>query len=172
MWDKDSGEGYTSIEPPGGGINDVCLWPQSGLIMLATDSNKIPVFFAPSLGPAPRWCSFLEAVVDELEATGGSGVAGAAAVYDDYRFVSRGELQKLELEHLIGTPVLRAYMHGFFVDARLYRKAVERQQPFAYETYRAKRVADKLEEERQSRIATVRLSLPVDCFGCSHVPNS
>ena len=128
--------------------------------MLATDSNKIPVFFAPSLGPAPRWCSFLEAVVDELEATGGSGVAGAAAVYDDYRFVSRGELQKLELEHLIGTPVLRAYMHGFFVDARLYRKAVERQQPFAYETYRAKRVADKLEEERQSRIATVRPPLP------------
>ena len=32
-------------------------------------------------------------------------------------------LEDLALEHLIGTKLLRAYMHGFFMDARLYRKA-------------------------------------------------
>ena len=29
---------------------------------------------------------------------------------------------KLGLTHLVGTPLLRAYMHGFFVDNRLYSK--------------------------------------------------
>lgn len=84
VWDKDSGEAYTAIEPPGGAINGVCVWPGSGLLMLATDAPKIPAYFVPSLGPAPPWCSFLEAVVEELEAAGGAD-GDAAAVYDDYR---------------------------------------------------------------------------------------
>lgn len=71
------------------------------------------------------------------------------------RFVTKAELEKLELEHLVGTPMLRAYMHGFFVDARLYRKAQARLEPFAYDVYREKRVAERMEQERQSRIATV-----------------
>lgn len=69
--------------------------------------------------------------------------------------MTKAELEKLELEHLIGTPLLRAYMHGHFVDARLYRKAQARIEPFAYDVYREKRVAQRLEQERQSRIATV-----------------
>lgn len=45
-------------------------------------------------------------------------------VYRDYgRFITRQELDKLALSHLVGTPMLRAYMHGFFLDNRLYRKA-------------------------------------------------
>jgi hypothetical protein len=42
----------------------------------------------------------------------------APAVYDDYRFVTRPELARLGLDHLLGTPLLRAYMHGFFMDNR------------------------------------------------------
>lgn len=42
--------------------------------------------------------------------------------YEDYKFVSREELDSLNLTHLIGTNLLRAYMHGFFMDARLYRE--------------------------------------------------
>lgn len=47
-------------------------------------------------------------------------------VYDDYKFVSRKELEELGLAHLIGSNLLRAYMHGFFVDIRLYRKVSSR----------------------------------------------
>jgi ribosome biogenesis protein ENP2 len=99
--------------------------------------------------------------------------------------------EKLGLSHLVGTPLLRAYMHGFFVDNRLYGKAKAIADPFAYDTYRAKRVAAKLEEERRSRISLVkklprvgegrvgggaaaagrgragRLQLPWCCRGCS-----
>ena len=35
-----------------------------------------------------------------------------SALYDDYRFVTRPELDRLGLTSAIGTPVLRAYMHG------------------------------------------------------------
>lgn len=40
--------------------------------------------------------------------------------------------------------------------ARLYRKAKDLAAPFAYEQYRAQRVAAKVEEERKSRIGLVR----------------
>ena len=57
---------------------------------------------------------------------------------------------------MVGTPLLRAYMHGYFLDNRLYAKAKVIAEPFAYETYRQKRVDKKMEEERRSRIALVR----------------
>ncbi|KAF8054988.1 nol10 [Scenedesmus sp. PABB004] len=150
VWDASSGAGYTSIEPADGAdINDVALWPGSGLLLVGSDAPRIGSYFVPSLGPAPRWCSFLEGLTEELE-------EAAPAVYDDYRFVTRADLGRLGLEHLLGSPLLRAYMHGFFMDARLYAKAAAAAQPFAYEAYRAARVAAKLEEERQGRISVVR----------------
>lgn len=73
-----------------------------------------------------------------------------------HRFVTRGEVDKMSLGHLIGTPLLRAYMHGYFVDNRLYRKAASLAQPFAYETYRKQQIEAKLEAARESRISLVR----------------
>jgi hypothetical protein len=35
-----------------------------------------------------------------------------STLYDDYRFVTRPELERLGLTSAIGTSVLRAYMHG------------------------------------------------------------
>jgi ribosome biogenesis protein ENP2 len=70
--------------------------------------------------------------------------------------VTRGDLARLGLDHLLGTPLLRAYMHGFFLDARLYSKAAAAAQPEAYEAWRAAKVAAKLEEERQGRISVAR----------------
>lgn len=44
------------------------------------------------------------------------------SIYDDYKFLTKEELEKLNLTSLIGTNLLRAYMHGFFIDYRLYKK--------------------------------------------------
>ena len=52
-------------------------------------------------------------------------------VYDDYKFVGRSELERLGLSHLIGSNLLRAYMHGYFMDVRLYNK-VSQQAYFIY----------------------------------------
>lgn len=50
----------TSIEPTAGAINDICVFPESGLMQLALDTSQIPSYFLPSLGPAPKWCSYME----------------------------------------------------------------------------------------------------------------
>lgn len=70
--------------------------------------------------------------------------------------MTKADLVKLGLDHLMGTPMLRAYMHGFFIDNRLYEKAKVLTDPFAYETYRQQRIQKKLDEERQSRISLVK----------------
>eukprot|EP00798_Chlamydomonas_sp_ICE-L_P005815 gene5815-6101_t len=87
VWDVANGAGYTSIEPTEGQINDVCVWPNSGLIMVGCDSSKIQNYFIPSLGPAPRWCSFLEGLTEELEEQ-------TPTIYDDYRVKKKIEEER------------------------------------------------------------------------------
>ncbi|URD76256.1 Nucleolar protein [Musa troglodytarum] len=51
------GENTTSIEPNCGAINDICVFNESGLMLLALDSSQLPAYFVPALGPAPKWYS-------------------------------------------------------------------------------------------------------------------
>lgn len=80
IWDEATGRGYTTIESPDGDINDVCVWPGSGLLAIAGDCTRVHAHFVPSLGPAPAWASFLESLTEEMEES------AAPAVYDDYRW--------------------------------------------------------------------------------------
>jgi hypothetical protein len=54
------GEDMANIEPTAGTINDICTFGGSGLMLLALDCSQIPSYFLPALGPAPKWCSYLE----------------------------------------------------------------------------------------------------------------
>ena len=45
-------------------------------------------------------------------------------IYDDYKFLTKKDLERLNLTSLIGTNLLRACMHGFFIDNRLYKKVM------------------------------------------------
>ena len=68
------------------------------------------------------------------------------------------------LTHLIGTGLLRAYMHGYFMDVRLYHKAKAIADPFAYEEYRKSKIRQKIEEARESRVK-LRVCLTVTVCG-------
>ncbi|XP_057735437.1 uncharacterized protein LOC130950854 [Arachis stenosperma] len=153
IWDPETGEGMTSIEPTGGKINDVCTFPGSGLILLALDSSQIPSYFIPSLGPAPKWCSSIENFTEELD------TGGQTTIYDHYKFLTKEELERLNLTNLIGTNLLRAYMHGYFINYALYKKAKALADPFEYEAYIEQQKREKMEAERASRI-TIRKKLP------------
>ena len=131
----------------------------SGLILCATDQPKMEAFYVPSLGVAPKWCSFLEGITEELqerdlsrESTNLSG-EGVEAVYDNYKFVSRNDVDKLGIVHLVGTPLLRGYMHGFFMDQNLYNRVAAIANPFEYEEYQKKKLKERLESKQSSRIA-------------------
>lgn len=50
----------TSIEPAAGKINDLCVFDDTGLILLALDCSQIPAYFLPVLGPAPKWSPRLQ----------------------------------------------------------------------------------------------------------------
>lgn len=153
IWDPDTGEAMTNLEPPAGVINDICVVRNSGLMFMALDSPQIPAYFIPTLGPAPRWCSYLENLTEELEEEGHN------VIYDDFKFVTKEDLEKLNLNNLIGTNLLHAYMHGYFIDYRLFNKAKSMVDPFAYETYRQKRIQEKLDAGRATRI-TIKRRLP------------
>jgi ribosome biogenesis protein ENP2 len=86
-------------------------------MMTANEGQRMNIFYTPSLGPAPKWCSFLDNLTEELE----ENPSGHNA-YDDYKFVSKKELSELGLDYLVGTNLLKAYMHGYFIDLRLYEK--------------------------------------------------
>lgn len=54
------GDVMAGVEPTSGTINDVCVFGESGLLLLALEGSQIPAYFIPALGPAPKWCSYLE----------------------------------------------------------------------------------------------------------------
>ncbi|QSL66261.1 hypothetical protein MERGE_000638 [Pneumocystis wakefieldiae] len=145
IWDKNSGDPFTSIEPSVD-INDVCPLDFTGMIFVANEGVPMHIYYIPALGPAPAWCSFLDNLTEEMEEN------PIKNIYENYKFLTKNELKSLGLDHLIGSNVVRSYMHGFFIDFRLYETAKSIMNPFAYVEYREKAIKDKIEKERQSRI--------------------
>ncbi len=157
IWSRD-GTQVTAVETNGGvDLNHVAFSGagEDGFLLCSVEDRQMQSFFIPALGAAPRWASFLENLTEEMEEglrVGDKASVAAGAVYDNYKFVTKAELSALNLDHFIGTNLLRAYMHGYFIDLRLYEKAKSISNPFAYEEYMEEQRKAKLEAERESRI--------------------
>lgn len=163
LWDPLTGAPWTSVEPAVD-INHVEWIADSGMILTANEGKALHSFLIPQLGPAPRWCAFLDNLVEEMAEDGedpaafSGGISGAGArkageVYDNYKFLTLPELRALSLDHLVGTTgLLKPYMHGFFVQQRLYEEARLISNPELWQERRAKSIQEKIEKERESRI--------------------
>ncbi|KAJ5136642.1 Ribosome biogenesis protein ENP2 [Penicillium atrosanguineum] len=156
LWDPRDGTPWTSVEPAVD-INSVAWCKDSGMLLTANEGRQQHSFFIPQLGPAPKWCSFLDNLVEEMAEDPNDPnaftSAQAGAIYDNYKFLTVPQLRTLNLEHLIGrTNLLRPYMHGYFVAQRLYEEARLITNPYIWEEERAKRVKEKIDKERESRI--------------------
>ncbi|KAL2150708.1 hypothetical protein VTH82DRAFT_7271 [Thermothelomyces myriococcoides] len=150
IWDEQTGDLWTSVEPMVD-LNFVTHVPDSGMLLTANEGKQMHCFFIPNLGLAPRWCHFLDNLVHEMENE------KQTETYDNYKFLTKPELKSLSLDHLIGkTNLLRPYMHGYFVAAKLYDQARLIANPYIWEEERAKRVKEKIEKERASRIRGVK----------------
>lgn len=145
IWDPATGAAYTSMEPTVD-INDIAHVPDSGLFFFANEGQPMHTYYIPSIGPAPKWCSFLENLTEEMEET------NVPSVYENYRFVTRKELKALNLDHLIGSSVVKSYMHGYFIDMRLYEQARLISNPYAYREHREREIKKRIDKERESRI--------------------
>ncbi|KAL7817596.1 WD40-repeat-containing domain protein [Trichoderma aethiopicum] len=146
IWDEATGDPWTSVEPVVD-INDVAWCKNTGMLLTANEGKQQHAFFVPQLGPAPKWCSFLDNMVEEM------AEEARTETYDNYKFLTLPELKQLSLSHLIGkTNLLRPYMHGYFVASKLYEQAKLITNPYAFEDERQKRVKERVEKERASRI--------------------
>lgn len=145
IWDRNTGKPYASMEPSVD-INDVEYVRGSGMFFLANEGIPMHTYYIPNLGPAPRWCSFLDNVTEELEEK------PSDTVYSNYRFITRDEVNKLNLSHLVGSKVLRSYMHGFFIDTELYDKVNLIANPNSFRDEREREIRKRIEKERESRI--------------------
>ncbi|KAB8293831.1 hypothetical protein EYC80_009312 [Monilinia laxa] len=146
LWDEADGKAWTSVEPAVD-INSVAWCKNSGMLLTANEGKQQHAFFIPQLGPAPKWCSFLDNMVEEM------AEEAPSATYDNYKFLTLPELKALGLGHLVGTTnLLRPYMHGYFVASNLYEQARLITNPTFLDEERTKRVKEKIEKERASRI--------------------
>ncbi|KAE8228009.1 hypothetical protein CF326_g7074 [Tilletia indica] len=159
VWHSETGENAATITPPSSqaDLNDVHHIPGTGLVLGAVEGTQMAAWYVPLLGPAPKWCSFLDNLTTEMDggASGGSklgGAMGGKGVYEDFKFVDQAELERLNMGHLVGTALLRPYMHGFFVSLSLYEKARLLANPTAYADARERALRARLEKEAESRI--------------------
>jgi len=144
---------FTNIEPKAH-INDVEVANDgSGMLFMPLEQEKIGTYFIPDMGNAPKWCAFLENMTEELEESKSTNL------YDDYKFLTSADLDKLNASHLVGTNMLRAYMHGYFMEIRAYQKLLSVADPFAYEKYQKQQVAARMNKSRERIVVAKKPSL-------------
>ncbi|KAH3675819.1 hypothetical protein WICPIJ_009272 [Wickerhamomyces pijperi] len=147
IYHNDTGKLYASMEPSVD-INDIEYLPDTGMFFTANEGIQMHTYYIPNLGPAPRWASFLDSITEELEEK------PSESVYSNYRFITRDDVSKLNIAHLVGTKVLRSYMHGFFINTELYDKVNLIANPNSYQDQRDREIRKRIEKERESRIRT------------------
>ncbi len=86
---------FTSLENDSA-IRDFTMWPNSGMVLMANDAARCGAFFIPALGVAPKWCSFIDSITEELEER------PTSTVFDNYVFVTTEQLHQLNADHLVG----------------------------------------------------------------------
>ncbi|KAI0392274.1 WD40 repeat-like protein [Xylariaceae sp. FL0594] len=144
--EESTGQTWTSIEPVVD-INFTTWVKDTGMILTANEGQPMHAFLIPQLGNSPRWAAHLDSLTEEMasEVTTDN--------YENYKFLTLPELRSLSMDHLVGkTNLLRPYMHGYFVASKLYEQARLIANPFAFDEERARRVKEKVEKERASRI--------------------
>lgn len=56
------------------------------------------------------------------------------------------------MDHLVGTPALKSYMHGYFLSLKLYDAARTISNPYIHEEHREKMIKNKIEKLSETRI--------------------
>lgn len=156
IWDQRTGDPWTSVEPAVD-LNHVEWVPDSGMFLTANEGRQQHSFFVPQLGPAPKWCAFLDNLVEEMAEDPNDPnsftTQKAGEVYDNFKFLTLSQLRTLSMDHLVGkTSLLRPYMHGYFVSQQLYEEARLISNPELFQEQRAKTIQEKINKERESRI--------------------
>ncbi|KAK1442746.1 nucleolar protein 10/Enp2 [Babesia gibsoni] len=135
-------------------INSFRFYPDSGVCFVVGDHYRVGSYFIPTIGAAPKWCSFLENITEEMEvpAATNTGLGAKKQAYEDFVFVTKQQLEELKATNLIGTSMLKDYMHGYFIETEVYQNLKTVASDFDYEEYRKKKIQEKIDAKRQMRL--------------------
>ncbi len=156
IWDPRDGTPWTSVEPAVD-LNHVEWVKDTGMILTANEGKQQHSFLIPQLGHAPKWCAFLDNIVEEMAEDSNDpnafGKLSGGEVYDNFKFLTMPQLKQLNMDHLVGSSsLLRPYMHGYFVAQKLYEEARLIANPDIWQEQRSKSIADKINKQRESTI--------------------
>lgn len=159
VWNKRDGTNFTTLEAPADIYDFAVLKAQhnmvspfesddSGVIAICCDTPRVQVHFIPQLGIAPRWASFLDSITEELEEKEQN------VVYDDYKFISKSEMDTLGLEPQdLARGKVRPAMHGCYIENSLYRELKAVVDPNAFNRYTAEAKQKKIADRWENRIS-------------------
>lgn len=153
-----TGKNFSNIETPND-INDFETYGGSGLFFTANESKKMDILYIPTIGPAPKWCSFIEKITEEIEELNNRDNEEIENNNNEYldnfsgqKFLIMKDLEDLSCVNLIGSKHLKPYMHGYFMDNKLYIKLKSINQPLSYENYLEEKKKNKLNKLLENRI--------------------
>lgn len=158
IWDQNNGTPVTSFEGDSD-FNDMAVVPETGMAFFAAEDKRMKAYFIPSLGPAPSWCAHLDAMTEEMDEDDTSGVA---AQFDDFTFVTAEDLTELGLRDLIGSSMLRAVMHGYYISTTTYNKAKQLANPVKPENVVKKKLKETIADQNTMKIKTKKAPVLVN----------
>ncbi|KAK2960329.1 putative Nucleolar protein 10 [Blattamonas nauphoetae] len=144
VWDTQSTNTLATVIPSDDAFS-VCARSNSGLLFVPTRSPNINVFYLPILGMAPSWAY-------NIDVLGGTRKGGLTALpvnesiqtqHDERIFVTKEDLENAGLLNLVGTEMVKAYMHGFYIRRELWDdKAKKDEAPVEVEDKRSTKNAE------------------------------
>ncbi|GJJ10417.1 hypothetical protein Clacol_004643 [Clathrus columnatus] len=129
IWDRNSAHINFASMTPSIVRNHLHHIPGSGLIMLANERIQMNAYYIPQLGPAPKWCSFLDNITEDQTGRNWGWIIWWTLLRSNH------------------TCTVTFYL-------KLYDTARVISNPYIHEEHREKTVKEKLEKLSETRIRT------------------
>lgn len=146
IYDKNNYENTFLNFEPKRELNDLKIFPGSGLLIAGAEDPKCQAFFIPALGHAPKFCEFIENFTEELEDKTKN------TVLEEFKFISYKELVKLNATHLIGGKKIKAHLHGFMMKSKLYDILKQKEDGFDYNKYKEDKIQEAIDKKIKESI--------------------
>ncbi|CAG7971868.1 unnamed protein product [Penicillium salamii] len=165
LWDIEDNMPWTSVEPAVD-IKSVAWCKDSGMLLTANEGRQQHSFFVPQLGPAPKWCSFLDNLVEEMAEDPNDPNAFKAtqsAAYPGYTMVNKDIIEGWKTK-MIDSHIPPIDVDSYMKDGKmiLENEGSWQMKTYLYEYHqsqfgqgestRQNKVEQAIEKQRESRI--------------------
>ena len=97
-------------------INAVLHFPRSGMIFSCLNTQKMALFYVPTIGIAPIWIPFVDCVVDEIDSSVNK------RIYSDFVFITHRDIRNLGFSLVDVQKNVIPYHHGFLINKNKHQE--------------------------------------------------